>query len=231
MTSALIVTCVPSLPVTVRNAPSPEICASSAGLAVTVSGLITGGSCSSGSGVGAAAAKASTSASANSPNSVGWITRMKRASKPSKSTALGRPPTPSTLIAWTPSTAPAVAGLKEASRRVVEATTQKSCRRWSHEIPWQLSDDERFQTFTTPRGCSSPRSTSHQGLACLPVWATEPLSHTPSVLPSTAREAVPPHPVEDMVAVLLRARLSLPLVTVRVARAEVVEPLAFVATA
>ena len=65
----------------------------------------------------------------------------------------------------------------------------------------------------------------------MPVWATEPLSHTPSVLPSTAREAVPPQPVEDMVAVLLRARLSLPLVTVRVARWEVVEPLAFVATA
>ena len=113
----------------------------------------------------------------------------------------------------------------------MEATTQKSCRRWSQGIPWQLSDAERFQTFTTPRGWLSPRSTSHQGLACLPVWATEPLSHTPSVLPSTAREAVPPQPVEDMVAVLLRARLSLPLVTVRVARAEVVEPLAFVATA
>ena len=65
----------------------------------------------------------------------------------------------------------------------------------------------------------------------VPVWATEPLSHTPSVLPSTAREAVPPQPVEDMVAVLLSARLSLPLVTVRVARWEVAEPLAFVATA
>ena len=44
------------------------------------------------------------------------------------------------------------------------------------------------------------------------------MSHTPSVLPSTAREAVPPQPTEDMEAVLLRARLSLPLVTVRVAR-------------
>ena len=100
----------------------------------------------------------------------------------------------------------------------MEATTQKSCRRWSQEIPWQLSEEERFQTLTTPSGWVSPRSTSHQGLACLPVCATEPLSHTPSVLPSTAREAVPPQPVEDMVAVLLSARLSLPLVTVRVAR-------------
>ena len=44
LASALIVTCVPSFAVTVRKAPSPEICASSAGLAVTVSGLMTGGS-------------------------------------------------------------------------------------------------------------------------------------------------------------------------------------------
>ena len=94
-----------------------------------------------------------------------------------------------------------------------------------------MSLADRFHTFTVPSGWVWPRSTSHQGFACRPVWASDPLSHTPSVLPSTAREATPPHPVEDMRASLLSARLELGAVTVRVARADGVDPLAFVARA
>ena len=113
----------------------------------------------------------------------------------------------------------------------MEANTQKSWRRLSQLSAPHLSSAERFQTFTWPMGWALPRSTCHQGLSSLPVCDSEPLSHTPSVLPSTARDASPPHPVELWVAGLLRARLSGRADTVSTASFEVADPVGFVATA